>query len=321
MPVGAQHVDAVVRVARMDEHLLVLLVPVVHPVPVERDQVLDRRRARRSGRGSTRRRPRRPCRRRGSCSRTPRPSSGSACGDRWARAAPSARPRAGSSRSAGGPTRAASSRGGCRRPSRRRRRRGSASGVGSRYSARPGAGGSKLNVPAGLRPSGPLPVIRPMRLSLQRGAAAGLSPRSDDPEPHDRQRHQEDRGVERVPLGPAHVRADQHRRPARRARASPGASSRSTCGCGEAIAAPVMTSTPTAIERADPEPPGGGPQRLAESSRPRSTGTTTAAEHQLAADEERHRQQMQPQDPVPEAHKVAERTGCPVGTVLAITPR
>ncbi|ELB93205.1 FMNH2-dependent monooxygenase [Rhodococcus wratislaviensis IFP 2016] len=37
VPGGRQHVDADIRVAGVDEHLLILLVPGVHPVPVERD--------------------------------------------------------------------------------------------------------------------------------------------------------------------------------------------------------------------------------------------------------------------------------------------
>ena len=39
---GRDDVDPVVGVARVDEHLLVLLEPLIHPVPVERDQVPDR---------------------------------------------------------------------------------------------------------------------------------------------------------------------------------------------------------------------------------------------------------------------------------------
>ena len=121
------HVDAVVGVAGMDEHLFVLLVPMVHPVPVEGDQVLAARRppdrlgvVPGAGLDHGARRP-------GSCSRTPRPSSGSACAGRSAPGTRRGRPPAGSSRSAGGRTRGASRARGCRRSSRRRRRPGSAS--------------------------------------------------------------------------------------------------------------------------------------------------------------------------------------------------
>src|SRR5439155_1003889 len=39
---GGDHVDPLVGVARVDEDLLVLLVPAVDPVPIEGDEVLDR---------------------------------------------------------------------------------------------------------------------------------------------------------------------------------------------------------------------------------------------------------------------------------------
>ena len=71
-------------------------------------------------------------------------------------------------------------------------------------------------------------------------------------------------------------------------------------------------------QRPDPEPPRGGAQRAPSRSPPRSTGTTTAREHQLAADEERHREQVQPQDAVPERHR---RRSCQTPRADELRPR
>ena len=60
---------------------------------------------------------------------------------------------------------------------------------GSMYNARPGGGGSWLNVPAGLRPIGPVPVISPMwgrayhrvRTAIRNGALKKLPPAATKP--------------------------------------------------------------------------------------------------------------------------------------------
>ena len=159
----AEHVDPVVGVARVHADLLALLQPPVHAVEVEGDQVLRSAARPASGPGSTRRPPRPPRRRPGSCSTRRRPSWGSGCGGRWARGTRRGRPRAGSSRSAAAPDSCSII---ARRlsaitspPTSTRIRLG----VGSRYSACPGGG--RLEVerarPAS-RPSGPVPVMRPI---------------------------------------------------------------------------------------------------------------------------------------------------------------
>ena len=70
----------------------------------------------------------------------------------------------------------------------------------------------------------------------------------------------------------------------------------------DAIATPVITSTAIAIS--DPIPKRRAAALIgSRSSAPRNTGTDHSRQHQLSADEERHREQVNPEEEVPKRHR------------------